>query len=296
MPAGIYPADMPWLRVVEEGTVLDTEERKAVMIVDDMELNRKILAMTLEEKYDIVEVENGLQAKSVLKSKKRKISLILLDIVMPIMDGFSFLREIQTNPRYNCIPVIFVTSEAYEENVLEAYKMGVQDVIAKPFDPYVVSKRVDNLIRLTEGREAARLAKAGYVSLPHTALIVGGVNINRVIIRTALESGYDILEACDGRKALALLEERHHEIAVVLLDIIKSAMDGITMMREARKRKLVDGIPVIAITTEDSPWKLQTMKNLGICEIIQKPFTISVVRNRVDNVVELARAYFVQRM
>lgn len=271
---------------------METQEKGTILIVDDVELNRKMLSLILSDNYNILEADNGITAKNVLKKTKGQISLILLDIVMPVMDGFTFLKYLQTEILYHDIPVIFVTSETYEENVMEGLEMGVRDVIAKPYNPDLVRHRVDNLIKLAQteqGGAPAVISEEPAASPPRTVLIVDDVGINRVIIANALKQDYDILEADNGVAALELLEAHNREIAVVLLDIIMPVMDGFEMMRQAKLRKLVGRIPVLAITSEDSLVKLNRIMELGICEVIQKPFTPAVVKNRVDHVVKLAQ-------
>lgn len=273
----------------------NTVAKKKVLVVDDIEMNRKILSVILSDQYEILEAENGLSAKKVLRVHN-DIALILLDIIMPVMDGFAFLKYLLGNDQHKDIPVIFVTSETYEENVLEGIKMGVRDVIAKPYNPELILRRVNNLILLSESMEAestkndsAKVNSGKEKNVPRTVLIVDDIGINRVIIRSSLESGYSILEAADGKEALEIIQAHEQDIAAVLLDIIMPVMDGYEMMREANRRKLLKNIPVIAITSEDSIPKLNRILGLGICEIIQKPFTPSVVRNRVDYMVKLAQ-------
>lgn len=277
---------------------MQTEAKKTILVVDDSQINRKILSVILSEKYYVIEADNGLSAEEQLNNSERKISLILLDIVMPVMDGLTFLRKMQQNKKFKDIPVIFVTSETYEENVLEGIKMGVRDVIAKPYSPELVLKRADNLILISEKleNEAAEEETVTPKSLAllerkksdkNMALIVDDVSINRLIIRNALESEYGILEAENGQEALDLLIKHRDAIAVVLLDIIMPVMDGYEMLKEAQKTRLLDGIPVIAITAEEILSKLDILMELGICEVIQKPFTPSVIRNRVDYMIEI---------
>lgn len=264
--------------------------KKTILIIDDMELNRQILAMSLSEKYNTVEAENGLEAMKVLVERGREISLILLDILMPVMNGFEFLKEIQEDPCYKNIPIIMVTSETYEDNVLRGVKEGVRDVIAKPFDPYFLCKRVDNLIKLTESREEAVQPASSAPRKRITALIVDDKSLNRMIIRAALDDTYDILEAPHGREALFLLENHKDEIGVVLLDIIMPIMDGIETMKVMRRRNFLEGRPVLAITAaEESSEKIAQIKQLGISEVIHKPFNPVIVKNRVDHLVELSR-------
>ena len=266
--------------------------KKTILVVDDVELNRKILSVILQDKYNILEADNGLTAKRVIKDRSGEISLILLDLVMPLMDGFTLLKQLGASGQYRNIPVILVTSEAYEENILEGIKMGVRDVIAKPFQPDLVLRRVDNLILVAEtvsqdaqepGVEAPEPAP-----VPHTALIVDDVGVNRAILATALEQNYDILEAPDGKQALALLQEHRQEIAVVLLDVMMPVMDGYELMQQAKEQALLGRIPVVAVTAEDTLPKLDRLTELGVCEIIQKPFTPAIVQNRVNYLVKLA--------
>lgn len=262
--------------------------KKTILIVDDMELNRGVLALSLNEKYNTLEAENGLVAMNLLLKRADEISLILLDILMPVMDGFEFMKQVQDDDRFKKIPVILVTSETYEDNVLRGIKEGVRDVIAKPFDPYLLCKRVDNLIQLTESRVAAETAPKGEPKHRVTALVVDDKSLNRMIIRAALDETYDVLEAPHGRDAIFLLENHREEIGVILLDIIMPIMDGIETMKEMKKRNLLGSMPVLAITAEESSEKIEQIKELGISEVIHKPFNPVIVKNRVDYLVELS--------
>lgn len=269
---------------------MESTVKKTILIIDDMELNRGVLAISLNEKYNTIEAENGLEAMNILLERGNEISLMLLDILMPVMDGFEFLGQVQEDERFKNIPVILVTSETYEDNVLRGLKEGVRDVIAKPFDPYLLCKRVDNLIQLTEKREETVKNKPENRT---TALIVDDQCLNRMIIRAALDETYDILEAPHGRDALFLLETHKNEIGVVLLDIIMPIMDGIETMKEMRRRNLLGNMPVLAITAEESSKKIAQIQELGISEVIHKPFNPVIVKNRVDYLVELSRCNMV---
>lgn len=169
--------------------------------------------------------------------------------------------------------------------------MGVRDVSAKPFQPNLVLRRVDNLILVVEAvsqdaQEPGMVAPA-CARLPHTALIVDDVGVNLAILATALEQSYDILEASDGKQALALLQEHREEIAVVLLDVMMPVMDGYELMQQAKDQALLGRISVVAVTAEDTLLKLDRLTELGVCEIIQKPFTPAIVQNRVNYLIKL---------
>ena len=194
---------------------MDGESKKTILIVDDVEMNCKMLSVILSEKYHTLEADNGKTAMEVLEEAQEPVSLILLDIIMPVMDGFQFLKWIQSAEAYRNIPIIFVTSETYEENILGGIKMGVRDVIAKPYNPELVLKRVDNLILLSEhaeGNEKNPIPRGGEAApqrpLSNTALIVDDIGINRAIIKNALTEEYKSLEAANGKEALEILEKQ----------------------------------------------------------------------------------------
>lgn len=124
------------------------DEKKTILIVDDVVVNRKILDVILRDEYRILEAANGKEALDIFRKEQGKISLIMLDIVMPVMDGFRFLEKIQRDLQLQnvAIPIIFVTTEANKENIVKGLKSGVSDIIVKPFDPQIVCSRVGRLL------------------------------------------------------------------------------------------------------------------------------------------------------
>ena len=124
------------------------EKKYKILIADDSEMNRSILADMLEEEYEILEAENGLEAVTILKSRETEISLLLLDIVMPEMDGFEVLAMMNKYHWIENIPVIMSSAENSASHVERAYELGVTDYISRPFDAIVVHRRVVNTILL----------------------------------------------------------------------------------------------------------------------------------------------------
>lgn len=124
------------------------ESKPEVLIVDDSEMNRELLAEMLGSEYKITEAENGEECMAALKQRGTGISLILLDIVMPVADGFDVLDYMTSTHRIEDIPVIMISSENSEETVRKAYEFGVTDYISRPFDTRVVRQRVANTIKL----------------------------------------------------------------------------------------------------------------------------------------------------
>lgn len=122
--------------------------KKKVLITDDSEINRSILSDMLGEEFEIIEAENGIEAISVLQTYNAEIALVLLDIVMPEMDGFEVLAVMNKNHWIENIPVIMITAENAPFYVERAYDLGVTDFITRPFDGRIVYRRAVNTIML----------------------------------------------------------------------------------------------------------------------------------------------------
>ena len=119
-----------------------------ILIVDDSEMNREILSSILGDEFDILEAADGKECISVIRKYGRDIALVLLDIVMPAMDGFGVLEFMNKHEWIDDIPVIMISSEDSAASVKKAYEMGVSDYINRPFDVEVVHRRVFNTIKL----------------------------------------------------------------------------------------------------------------------------------------------------
>ena len=118
--------------------------RQRILIADDSEMNRSILADMLGDEYEILEAENGVEAVSALQKYRTEIDLVLLDIVMPEMDGFEVLTVMNRNNWIEDIPVIMISAETAPAHIERAYNLGVTDFITRPFNALVVHRRVVN--------------------------------------------------------------------------------------------------------------------------------------------------------
>ena len=123
-------------------------KQQQILIVDDSEMNRKILVEMLKSDFRILEAADGEECISLLEQYGTGISLIMLDIVMPSLDGFSVLAYMNRKHWIDDIPVIMISSEESGSYIQRAYEMGVSDYISRPFDAKVVYQRVYNTIKL----------------------------------------------------------------------------------------------------------------------------------------------------
>ena len=119
-----------------------------ILIVDDSELNRSILSDILADRFEIAEACDGLEAVNYLEKHTTEVSLVILDLIMPVMDGMSVLEVMNKNNMIQNIPVIVISADQRAESVERAYKLGATDFIFRPFDSYMVYRRVQNTIML----------------------------------------------------------------------------------------------------------------------------------------------------
>lgn len=119
-----------------------------LLVVDDSEMNREILKEILGKEYRILEACDGEEALKILEQYGTEISLVLLDIIMPKMDGFEVLAYMNRDKWIEDIPVIMISSEGSESYIRRAYELGASDYISRPFDAKVVYQRVINMIKL----------------------------------------------------------------------------------------------------------------------------------------------------
>lgn len=122
--------------------------RDTILIVDDMEINRAILRNLFEQEYNLLEAENGEQALMMIRQYKDSLAAILLDLVMPVKDGYQVMSEMTQNGLMTKIPVIVITSVDSMENEVRAFDLGAADIIIKPFESHVVRRRVQNAVEL----------------------------------------------------------------------------------------------------------------------------------------------------
>ena len=137
--------------IVTEKSGIDSaeaKERQQILIVDDSQINCEILAEILKDEYRILEAANGEECINLLKQYGTGIALLLLDINMPVMDGFEVLALMNRKHWIEDIPVIIISSENSASYVRRAYEMGASDYISRPFDVQVVHQRVSNTIKL----------------------------------------------------------------------------------------------------------------------------------------------------
>lgn len=185
--------------------------RKKILIVDDSEMNRALLEDMLSDEYDIVEAENGMEAMAYLHDHGLEVCLMLLDIVMPVMDGFETLAMMNKNGWIKNIPVIMISAETAFTYIDRAYGLGAVDYISRPFDERTVRHRVDSNVILAE--------KQRDLSERLSAQIYEKEKDNRLMIEILSH----IVEFRNGESGLHVLHV--HSITELILNALRKKTD-----------------------------------------------------------------------
>ena len=122
--------------------------KKKILVVDDIKINRVVLQDLFQQEYDVLEAANGCEALEYIEKYKDDIAAILLDIVMPEMDGFGVLKAMNASGIIKYVPVVLITGEKGDAETLKGYELGASDVVNKPFNTEIVYRRVNNIIDL----------------------------------------------------------------------------------------------------------------------------------------------------
>ncbi|HJB54411.1 MAG TPA: response regulator, partial [Candidatus Olsenella avistercoris] len=141
----------------QTGAGADGARASRILVVDDEEINRLILAALFEEHFEVVTASDGQEALEVLLADPGGFAAVLLDVMMPNVDGMEVLKRLKPTGLIERVPVFLITAERGNAVMEEAYRLGVMDFIGKPVVPYVVVRRVLSVVELFEARKRLSL-------------------------------------------------------------------------------------------------------------------------------------------
>lgn len=247
-----------------------------ILIVDDAEVNRGILCEIFRHQYGVIEAENGQEALDVLEQEKDNIIMILLDLVMPKLNGFEFLEIINKNGMIKRIPVILITGDYTIEAEKNGYNLGVSDVIIKPFNSEIVMNRVNNVIELYQHKnKLEQMVSEQTVKIAEQANKLQQANemlietLSTVVEFRNLESGAHIRNI-NSVVATLLKYVRKDYPEYKLSDRDEEMIISASAMHDIGKISISDSIllkPGKLTPEEFDEMKLHTVKG---CEIIEK--------------------------
>ena len=264
--------------------------RPRILIVDDVNENLHALMNILRDDYAIIAANTGERAIE-LAQRLPHPELILLDIKMPGMDGYSVLARLKSDPATAQIPVIFVTALSEAADEARGLALGVADYITKPVNPDLLHLRIRIQLELQRHRsrpETFDIAHHTDPDHPSSLLVVDDVPENIHELLEALKDDYRIMVANSGAKAIELVQGANPP-DLVLLDIVMPGMDGYEVCRRIKGTVAGNRIPVIFVTVVDAAQQKVRGFAIGAADYITKPFDIDEVRARVRTHLELSR-------
>ena len=266
------------------------DKRPRILIVDDVHENLHALMHVLRDEYAISAATSG--EKALEQARRRPLpDLILLDIKMPVMDGYSVLSALKIDTATADIPVIFVTALSEAADEARGLSMGVADYITKPVNPELLKTRVRDQLELRRFRKNPvmfDIAAQDDPAQPPTLLVVDDVPENIHELLEALKGDYRIMVARNGAQALSAVQGPAPP-DLVLLDIVMPNMDGYEVCRRIKATAEGNRVPVIFVTVIDATEQKVKGFELGAADYITKPFDIDEVRARIRTHLELAR-------
>lgn len=287
-----------YVYALQSATMFDESKEESILIVDDLEFNRNILREMMKDQYKIYEASNGREALEILEEHSTEIRLILLDIVMPVMDGREFLAIKNKNLMFRDIAVIIITAEEDTQMQLNMLESGVNDYITKPFIKESVLRRINNVLDYNNRfrdmmHEYSKIAKKLSVknSIYDTILIVDDSDLNRAIMKDIFKNEFTVLEATNGEEALIIIQQYNYRVDVILLDLFMPVMDGVEFLNLKKQNEMMADIPVVVITADDTVAQQVNVLELGASDYVVKPIVADILIRRVNNVMESRYQY-----
>jgi CheY-like chemotaxis protein len=261
---------------------------RSVLVVDDGEANRDMLARRLQKSgYQVTTAASGAEALRLLALERHDI--ILLDILMPELDGYQTLEKIKANPVLRDIPVIMVTAVTDIDSVTSCITLGAEDYIVKPIDFGMLQSRIWHCLAKASMRNRnLDPAKSRNGDGGSTILVVDDVELNRFTLAARLKRGGYVAELAGGaREAWQVVRSR--PIDLILLDLRMPEIDGFQFLAELKSDVHYKDIPVIIVSAEDDTDSMARALNLGAADYIVKPFHAQLLKSRIDSCIADAR-------
>jgi len=238
-------------------------EEQTIFVVDDFDTNLILVEETLGDLYNVITMVSAERMFKLLK--KIKPSLILLDIEMPVMDGFEAMEKLKADSAYESIPVVFVTGTLTNEIEARARSMGVAGIVTKPFAAENLKKQVRDWI-----------SRPGHKP---SVLIIDDSPMVISALSKIIQPFYNVKLATNGEKGLNIAKK--NPIDLILLDINMPGLSGFEVLEKLKEPIETRGIPVIFITSSEEAQDEAHGFSIGAVDYIKKPFVEDHVLHRV---------------
>lgn len=270
---------------------------RSVLVADDDLITQKILRITLEcAGYEVTAAADGEETLRALES--RVPDVVVLDVMMPKLDGFSVLRRIRDDPRTARVPVVLLTGRSSPEDLWRGWQEGVDYYLTKPFDSEELLRFMDRALDPTvlqhppapvpdpaagpaEPVEAPPAPASDAATVTATVLVVDDDPSIQKMLRLNLElEGYAVDSAFDGAQALERLACARPDL--VVLDVMMPLLDGLEVLRRIRENPATADLPVILLTARSSEDDMWQGWQEGVDYYMTKPFDIDELLRSMD--------------
>jgi len=263
-------------------------DKKKILIVDDVASNIHLLSNILKDEYTIIAATKGKKAIE-LAQKFPYPDLILLDIVMPEIDGYEVCKILKESNDTKNIPIIFVSSLNDIKEHEKALEYGGADFLVKPISKNILKSRIKMQIDLQD-KKIKKEQNSSNVELQekkkNKILIVDDAPQNIQVAVEILKNDYIISVATSGQKALDILEDGL-DADLILLDIVMPNMDGFEVCRRLNSNPKFNHIPIMFLTILENEKDMIEGLELGAVDYVTKPFEPKVLKARVDTHIKL---------
>lgn len=262
-----------------------------ILVVDDILANLKLLEARLSaENFDVLTAENGTEALAALD--RERIDLVLLDVLMPGLDGFEVCRRIKASPETMHIPVVLLTALGDPDDKLKGLEAGADDFLSKPVEELALLTRVKNLMRLKALNDEMTLRAVNNAALGIAAgaLAEGVPSHGRVLlieddaavaaeITAALSPEHTVTTVADGRGMAALLAEADVDLVIASLDLAHA--DGLRLCSQVRALPRTRHVPLIVLVSRGDEARLLRGFDIGVNDYINRPVDRNELTARV---------------
>jgi response regulator RpfG family c-di-GMP phosphodiesterase len=253
-----------------------------VLIIDDASENIHILSNMLKDDYKIIAATSGEKGIQLAK-KDPKPDIIILDIIMPDMDGYEVCKILKDDPLTEDIPVVFLTSLNNTEDIEKGFACGGAEFISKPVVKSIVKTRLLNQLKIKNKKDDFLLEIKAQSK--DTILIVDDAPENVELIMEILKEDYNVIFANSGEKALEILSVQKPDL--ILLDILMPDMDGYEMCEKIKDDINLKDIPIIFLTILENSKDIVRGLNLGAVDYVCKPVEPVVLKAKINTHIKL---------
>jgi len=254
---------------------------RSVLVVDDNDMNRDLLSRRMElEGYHVAAASGGKQALDILRQER--FDLMLLDLMMPEMDGFEVLTQLKADASHSNMPVMMITADNDVESVKRCIKLGAVDYIVKPINMAVLKSRAwGHIAKANQQQTLNSAGKLNFATEGARILAVDDIELNRALLANRLSKvGYIVKTAESADAALRVLGME--VIHLMLLDLMMPDVDGFQLLEQLRKNPRFAHLPVIILSGEDSSESMTRGLALGADDYVVKPFYAPILKSRID--------------